>query len=80
MAQGARRLFGADLAVAATGIAGPAGGQPDKPVGLVFLHLSAPDNEIGERHVWKSDRIGNKRLSAEAALRLLMRYLRSVDE
>jgi nicotinamide-nucleotide amidase len=75
MAQGARRLFGADLAIAVTGIAGPTGGQPDKPVGLVYLHLSAPDAEIGERHVWGSDRAGNKRLSAGAALRLLVRYV-----
>jgi PncC family amidohydrolase len=75
MAQGARRLFSADVAVAVTGIAGPSGGLPGKPVGLVHLHLSAPDAEIGERHVWDSDRVGNKRLSAEAALRLLVRYL-----
>jgi nicotinamide-nucleotide amidase len=74
MAQAARRLFGADVALAVTGIAGPTGGQPGKPVGLVYLHLSAPDAEIGERHVWDSDRLGNKRLSAEAALRLLVRY------
>jgi len=75
MAQAARRLFGADIALSVTGIAGPTGGQPGKPVGLVYLHLSAPDAEIGERHVWDSDRIGNKRLSAEAALRLLVRYV-----
>jgi nicotinamide-nucleotide amidase len=75
MALGARRLFGADLAIAVTGIAGPAGGLPDKPVGLVYVHLSAPDVEMGERHLWHSDRVGNKRLSAEAALRLLVRYL-----
>jgi PncC family amidohydrolase len=79
MAQGARRLFGADLTVAVTGIAGPAGGLPGKPVGLVYLHLSAPDAEIGERHVWDADRIGNKRLSAEAALCLLVRYLERGD-
>jgi PncC family amidohydrolase len=80
MAQGARRLFGADLAVAVTGIAGPAGGLPGKPVGLVYLHLSAPDVEIGERHVWDSDRAGNKRLSAEAALRLLARHLEAMGK
>ncbi|PKO23177.1 MAG: competence protein ComA [Chloroflexi bacterium HGW-Chloroflexi-1] len=76
MAQGARRLFGADIAASVTGIAGPEGGLPGKPVGLVHLHLSAADAEIGERHVWDADRIGNKRLSAEAVLRLLVRYLR----
>ena len=75
MALGARRLFGADVAVSVTGIAGPGGGMPGKPVGLVHIHLSACDAEIAERHVWDEDRPGNKRLSAEAVLRLVARYL-----
>jgi PncC family amidohydrolase len=75
MAQGAVRLFVADLGVAVTGIAGPGGATPDKPVGLVHIHLSGPGAEIGERHVWDSDRVGNKILSAEAALALAVRYL-----
>lgn len=75
MAQGARRLFGADVAVSVTGIAGPGGGLPNKPVGLVHIHLSAADAEIGERHVWGADRAGNKRLSAEAVLRLVIGYV-----
>jgi PncC family amidohydrolase len=75
MAQGARRIFGADVAVSVTGIAGPSGGMPGKPVGLVHIHLSAANAEIGERHVWGSDRVGNKRLSAEVVLRLVIRYL-----
>lgn len=75
MAQGVRRLFAADIGVSVTGIAGPTGGQPGKPVGLVYIHLSAADAEFGERHVWDSDRVGNKRLSAGAALGLLARYV-----
>lgn len=75
MAQGARKLFGADIAASVTGIAGPGGGMPNKPVGLVHIHLSAANAEIGERHVWDSDRSGNKLLSAEAVLRLIMQYL-----
>ena len=75
MARGARRLFGADIAIAITGIAGPSGEQPGKPIGLVHIHLSAPGAEVGERYVWQSDRAGNKRLSAEAALELLLAYL-----
>jgi len=76
MAQAARRLFGADVAVAVTGIAGPGGGTPQKPVGLVFLHLSAPDAEWGERVQWAGGRQANKAQSAEAALLLLRRYLK----
>ena len=75
MAQGARRLFGADIAVSVTGIAGPGGGLPNKPMGTTHVHLSAADAEIGEHHVWGADRLGNKRLSAEAVLRLVIRYL-----
>jgi len=80
MAQGARRVFGADIAVSVTGIAGPGGGMPGKPVGLAHIHLSAAGAEIDERHVWDSDRIGNKRLSAGAALRLLVRHLETVGK
>jgi PncC family amidohydrolase len=75
MAQGARRLFAADIAVAVTGIAGPGGGSAEKPVGLVYIHLSAADAELAECHVWDADRIGNKQRSAEAALALVARYL-----
>lgn len=75
MAQGARRIFGSDIAASVTGIAGPGGSMPGKPVGLVHIHLSAADAEISERHVWDADRMGNKLLSAEAVLRLAVRYL-----
>lgn len=77
MAQGARRLYGANIAASVTGIAGPGGATPGKPVGLVYIHLSAEDAEWGERYQLNEDRLGNKVLSAEAALRLVLRYLRS---
>ena len=76
MARGARQRLGADVALAITGIAGPTGGTPDKPVGLVYMALTAGDVEQSQRHVWQGDRLGNKEQSAEAALRLLLACLR----
>jgi PncC family amidohydrolase len=76
MARGARRLFGTDLALSVTGIAGPGGGMPDKPVGLVYIALSTRDLEVCRRFVWDGDRAGNKARSADAALEMLVNYLR----
>lgn len=75
MAQGVRRLLKTDLSVSVTGIAGPAGGSVEKPVGLTYFHLSAPDAEIGRREVWAGDRRANKEESALAALQMLASYL-----
>lgn len=75
MAEGARQLFKADYALSVTGIAGPGGGTPTKPVGLVYVGLAGPDETQVERYLWESDRIGNKRLSVAAALRMLIATL-----
>jgi PncC family amidohydrolase len=75
MARGARLALGADLAVSVTGIAGPGGGTPDKPVGLTWIGLNAADVELARRFVWDADRAGNKERSAAAALQLLLDYL-----
>lgn len=75
MAEGARRLLRADVAVAVTGIAGPTGGTDEKPVGLTYVALAGPEARICERHLWRGERQANKESSAEAALALLRRYL-----
>jgi PncC family amidohydrolase len=75
MALGVRRVLRTDVGLAVTGVAGPGGGTPDKPVGLVYVALSAPDGEWVERCTWDGNRRANKAYSAEAALDLLHRYL-----
>lgn len=73
MALGARLALGADVGLSITGIAGPDGGLPEKPVGLVWLAVSTRAGQKAERHVWQGDRLAIKTQSTEAALALLLR-------
>jgi PncC family amidohydrolase len=75
MAEGARRATGADAALAITGIAGPGGGTPAKPVGTVYLALATPAGTETAHRVWAGDRSANKVQSARAALALLAEHL-----
>lgn len=75
MALGVKELFQADLGLAVTGIAGPTGGTPEKPVGLVFLGLSGPNGVETRRHQFPGDRDMIKILTAETALDWLRRKL-----
>jgi PncC family amidohydrolase len=75
MACGVRQALAADLGLSVTGIAGPGGGTPEKPVGLTWIGLSAEGLDEAWQYIWKGDRIQNKEQSAERALRLLVNYL-----
>jgi PncC family amidohydrolase len=75
MARGARQMLGADVGLSVTGIAGPTGGLPGKPVGQTWIALSTREGEITEERIWQGDREENKRRSAEAAMEMLLASL-----
>ncbi|MBI5572023.1 MAG: competence/damage-inducible protein A [Desulfomonile tiedjei] len=75
MAEGARRAAHADLAVAVTGIAGPDGGTPEKPVGTFFLGLATPDETLTRGFLLPGTREWVRTLAAMQALDLLRRFL-----
>jgi nicotinamide-nucleotide amidase len=75
MAAGARKRLGADVAVAVTGIAGPGGGTPAKPVGLVYAHASGPGGELALDFSFPGDRATIRRRATVTALHLVRRLL-----
>ena len=75
MAAGARERFGADFALAVTGIAGPGGGTPDKPVGTVFIALASAAGVEASRFLNAWDRATFKQVTATQALEWLRRTL-----
>jgi len=75
MAHGVRTALGAEIGLSVSGIAGPGGGTPDKPVGTTWIGLSAADYEQAWHSIWPGDRLQVKEQSAEMALRLLVEYL-----
>jgi nicotinamide-nucleotide amidase len=75
MAAGARERLAADVAVSVTGVAGPGGGTPEKPVGLVYLHASGPDGELSGDFSVPADRETVRARATVAALHLTRRLL-----
>jgi nicotinamide-nucleotide amidase len=75
MASGVRVRLGADVGVAVTGIAGPAGGTPEKPVGLVYVHAETPGGSHGTDFSYPADREAIRRRATVAGLHLVRRLL-----
>lgn len=75
MARGVRSISGADVALGVTGIAGPAGGTTQKPVGLVFIALSSGRGEICQKNIFSGNRKRIKWKTSQEALNLLRLYL-----
>lgn len=76
MAEGAAARFGADCSIATTGIAGPGGGTPEKPVGLVYIATRVQHQTQVRRFVMFGDRADIRERTAQTALDLLRRQLR----
>lgn len=75
MAEGIRQKSGCDFGLAVTGIAGPTGGTPEKPVGLTYIAVTGPRGTRCEKFLFHQDRIRNKERAAQAALNLFRLYL-----
>ena len=72
MAEGVRERFGADVGVAVTGIAGPGGATPGKPVGLVYVAVSSAAETTVRRHEFAEPREAVKAQTADEALNMVL--------
>ena len=75
MARGGRKMLDVDICIADTGIAGPGGATPSKPVGLFYLGIAHKNGTFSRQHIFQRDREGNKLLAAQAALAWIVEYL-----
>jgi nicotinamide-nucleotide amidase len=75
MAEGARTRYGAHVGVSITGIAGPGGGSPSKPVGLTYIGIALPQRTLVKRFLFAGDRTQVRQKAAVTALYLLWQQL-----
>jgi PncC family amidohydrolase len=75
MAQGIKQISGSDLGLAVTGIAGPEGGTPEKPVGLVYICLASDESVVCEEFRFKGKREEIKSQASEAALEMIKKHI-----
>ena len=79
MADGAAEQFDTDCSVSVSGIMGPTGGTPFKPVGLVWIGIHIPGKTFGRKYQFSGDRWQNKIQTVEACLELLIDAVRKLD-
>lgn len=80
MAESVRALIGADIGISVTGIAGPSGATPGKPVGTTYIALSSEVGTFVQHFHFALDRAGNRASSVEAALSMLTAHLSSLTD
>ncbi len=79
MAKGVREISGADIGISTTGIAGPTGATPTKPVGLVWIGYSDKNETFAKEFRFGDDRLENKQRAAQMALEILRRKLLGIE-
>jgi nicotinamide-nucleotide amidase len=75
MATGARKALHADVGVGITGIAGPSGGTPKKPVGLVYIAVGSDKGSVCTKNLFKGSRTQVKRQATDKALKMLKDFV-----
>ncbi len=80
MAEGGRRMLGVDICLSTTGIAGPGGATPAKPIGLVYMGLATPEGVSVEKFAFKGNRIEIKRSASRKALELMKNRLQAYTD
>lgn len=79
MAEHAKLKFHSDYSIATSGIAGPAGGTPEKPVGTVWIAVSSPEKTLAMKFVFGDDRQRNIKMTAATALNMLRKMILKED-
>lgn len=79
MADGARRRAGTDYALSVSGVAGPDGGTPDKPVGTVWFGIATPEGTLARKRLFRGNRESVRGWSVQQALELLRRVIHGGD-
>jgi nicotinamide-nucleotide amidase len=75
MAEGVRKLAKTDYGLSSTGIAGPTGGTPEKPVGLVYIGFASENDSFAQKFQFGGDRTTNRERAAQAALNVVRLFL-----
>jgi nicotinamide-nucleotide amidase len=80
MARGVRTALGTNIGISSSGIAGPDGGSPLKPVGLAWIGFSAAGNEYAEQFLFAGDRLAIKEQAVHSAIERLINFLQELSQ